>query len=152
MVSSGGAKQKPERGCCSEEEIKGENASPRSAMLPKANRVRKTKEFQGIFAKQKGVWSDGLLLKIGGRAGDVSRLGIVVSKKVAKEATRRNRIRRLLREAARAELPSLPQGTDLVIMVLPGVQLRGTKEARQKLQQLFRKAARLEKTRVPSKP
>jgi len=112
-------------------------------MLSKENRIRKTKDFQGIFRNQKRVQGEGVVLKIGTRTGEIPRVGIVVSKKVAKQATRRNRIRRLLSEAAKAELANLPPGTNAVIVVLPGIQLNGIGEARQKLHKLFQKVTLL---------
>lgn len=51
------------------------------------------------------------------------RAGIVISKKVEKLATRRNRIRRLIREAIRQHIPGVQEGWDLVFVVLPGFEL-----------------------------
>jgi ribonuclease P protein component len=45
------------------------------------------------------------------------RLAVVVSKKVAKKAPDRNRIRRRLYEAMRRELPSITSSHDMVITV-----------------------------------
>ena len=45
------------------------------------------------------------------------RIAVVVSKKIAKSAVQRNRIRRRLYEAFRARLPQLPQGADVVCIV-----------------------------------
>ncbi len=48
---------------------------------------------------------------------EVYRLAIVVSKKVSKSAVVRNRIRRRLYEALRAEAPAIKQPYDLVVTV-----------------------------------
>lgn len=45
------------------------------------------------------------------------RIAVVVSKKIAKSAVRRNRIRRRLYETIRAELPRLNECSDIVIIV-----------------------------------
>lgn len=44
-----------------------------------------------------------------------SRLGIIVSKKLVKKATRRNRLKRLIREAFRLNKPQLPKGLDIIV-------------------------------------
>lgn len=84
---------------------------------------------------------NGLMLKAA-RGSDRlrSRLTIVVSKKVAKQAVRRNRIKRVLREAVRKEsrLPSEAQAW--VLVVLPGFEVAGVQEARAVVQRLFQKA------------
>jgi ribonuclease P protein component len=50
---------------------------------------------------------------------DLSRLGLVVSKKVG-DSVRRNRVKRLFREAFRLNKDRLPGGFDLVVAPLPG--------------------------------
>ena len=69
------------------------------------------------------------------------RLRIVVSKKVAKQAVRRNRIRRVLREASRKELGAAKEGQGMVLTVLPGFRVTKTQEAQEILRRLFRKAS-----------
>ncbi len=49
-----------------------------------------------------------------------SRLGLVASRKVGC-AVRRNRLKRVMREAFRKGAFGLPEGTDLVVIVRPGV-------------------------------
>jgi len=46
---------------------------------------------------------------------DVSRFAFIVSIKIDKRATRRNRIRRLLRESVRHQLGQIPPGVDCII-------------------------------------
>lgn len=46
----------------------------------------------------------------------VSRFAFIVSKKIHKKAVRRNRIKRLLREAARELLPQIKPGFDVVFL------------------------------------
>lgn len=73
-------------------------------MLPKQYRLKNTKAFDATY-KQKQVVSDGLLtLYIGKKKTDAAyptKIGFVVSKKLHKRATKRNRIKRLVREACR---------------------------------------------------
>jgi len=45
-----------------------------------------------------------------------TRLGLSVGKRVWKSAVKRNRVRRIFREAFRLEYPELPSGCDLVLI------------------------------------
>ena len=82
-----------------------------------------------------------LLLKVDAQKSTVSHLGVVVSKKVEKRAVRRNRIRRVLREAVRGELGLVKGGQDLVLIVLPGFELPSFQETKKTLRTLLRKAS-----------
>ena len=76
-------------------------------MLPKQYRLKNKKAFDATY-KQRQVVSDSLLtLYIGKKKSDVhspTKIGFVVSKKFHKRATKRNRIKRLVREVCRLEL------------------------------------------------
>lgn len=49
------------------------------------------------------------------------RVGIIISKKISKLATKRNRIRRLLRESLRKRMGRLPKGGRFVILAKQGL-------------------------------
>ncbi len=54
---------------------------------------------------------------------DRSRLGLSIGKRVWKSAVKRNRVRRVFREAFRLALPELPSGLDVVLIgSVPRVQ------------------------------
>jgi len=110
-------------------------------MLAKANRLRKTKDIQAVLSKGKGVRESGLLLKKGSFEGDAVRVSIIVSKKVAKRAVRRNKIRRLLSEAIRGELENTKTGVDIALVVLPGFEVTTLEDMKKRVHELFQKAA-----------
>ena len=56
-----------------------------------------------------------------------SRLGIAVSKKLFPSAVRRNRIKRLIREAFRLNKRQLPKGLDLIVGISSASLSGGTK-------------------------
>jgi len=110
-------------------------------MLPKENRLRKTKEFRKVAGAKKGIQQKGLLLRVGPPRAGAPKVGIVVSKKVARQATRRNQIRRALREAVQQEFRLTEIRADIVLIVLPEFELLGAKETERAVHQLFQKAS-----------
>ncbi len=53
---------------------------------------------------------------------DHTRMGLSIGKKVWKSAVKRNRVRRVFREAFRLSLPDLPVGLDVVLIgSVPGI-------------------------------
>ncbi|MBU2711683.1 ribonuclease P protein component [Zooshikella harenae] len=60
-----------------------------------------------------------LMLAVPSKSED-SRLGVIVSKKIAKKAVQRNRIKRLFRESYRLTHNKLP-AIDIVILARPGL-------------------------------
>lgn len=67
----------------------------------------------------------------------VSRLGAVVSKKVAKSAVRRNRVKRLIRESFR--LRHQPQGIDFIVIAKPGAAGADNTQLTKELNNLWKK-------------
>jgi len=101
----------------------------------------KAKDVKRVSAQKQGFLENGLLLKVSASTNTAFHIGIVVSKKVAKQAVKRNRIRRVLREAAQKEMSSFKKNWDLVLIVLPGFELPDFKEAQKTLHHLFQKAS-----------
>ena len=67
--------------------------------------------------------------------GVKSRFGFVVSKKIAKSAVHRNRIKRALREAVRRNLNYFPKGVDAVILAKKSIFKKTTEEIMRELEQ-----------------
>ena len=62
-------------------------------MLKKENRLKKKKDFERIYKKGRGFKGDSLFLKILENKEELTRIGIVVSKKVSKKAVQRNKLK-----------------------------------------------------------
>src|SRR5579859_3647798 len=87
-------------------------------MLPSEHRLRQARDFARVRKKGR-AWSHSLLILTAvPNGGAVTRVGFSVSKRVGK-AHVRNRVRRLLREAVRQELPAIVPGYDVVIISRP---------------------------------
>ncbi|MCK5506425.1 MAG: ribonuclease P protein component [Thermodesulfovibrionia bacterium] len=67
-----------------------------------------------------------------------SRFGFVVSKKIAKSAVHRNRIKRALREAVRRNLNYFPKGIDAVILTKKSIFKKTTEEIMRELEKFSR--------------
>ena len=71
----------------------------------------------------------------------VPRVAVVISKKVMKSAVRRNRIRRRIYEAVRAELPLLEPQQDLAIIVVsPEILTASFDDIKSSLQGCFKQS------------
>ena len=85
---------------------------------PKSHHLRLPREFEAVYAAR--VRESRGPLAVYALPNDLGhpRLGLSVSRKVG-TAVRRNRIRRLLREAFRLMQHDFPRGYDLVLVVRP---------------------------------
>lgn len=68
-----------------------------------------------------------------------NRFGVVASREVG-QATKRNRAKRLLREAIRRQAAELPQGYDYLLIARPKIVGASFKEVKQALEYLFLQA------------
>ncbi len=86
----------------------------------KKERLRKRKEFQLVFDKGKRYGNDQLKIYALSNGNSVSRLGLVVGRKFG-NSPRRNRFKRILREAYRLNKNLLSNGVDIVVIPRPGL-------------------------------
>ncbi|MDO4998562.1 MAG: ribonuclease P protein component [Neisseria sp.] len=103
----------------------------------KQYRLLKTEEFSSVFALRKQVNSPFLnVLYSRDNALGHARLGLVVSKKVAKRANRRNLMKRTIREWFRQHKNELP-ARDFVVRVRVGFVRADGKQIRAELARLL---------------
>ncbi|PIS35583.1 MAG: ribonuclease P protein component [Parcubacteria group bacterium CG08_land_8_20_14_0_20_38_56] len=109
-------------------------------MLPRENRLKKEEDFKKVFKKGRGFTNNLFVLKIVKNNLDISRFAFVISKKISKKATIRNRIKRRLDNVIRVDLPKIKKGWDGIIIVLPGAEIKDFKEIEEDINQLLEKA------------
>jgi len=116
--------------------------------LNRAVRLRKNSEFQRVKQQGHSIMSP---LLIPWMPNDVARtrVGFVVSKRIAKHAVDRNSMKRLLSEAMRGLLPGLPGGLDIVVSARQKVNTANLHILEQDMLTLLRRAKLLE---APSNP
>jgi ribonuclease P protein component len=88
---------------------------PRGFRFPATSRIKKTREFNRVYARGKRARGPLFLVVLAPNRLPVTRVGLSVGKRVG-GAVRRNRIKRMLREAFRHVRPQLPPGLDIVLV------------------------------------
>ena len=104
-------------------------------MFSNNHRLAKTKDIQHVFARGRGFFNSYLTVKVV-RPAPQFRCTVVVSTKVSKQAVARNRIKRILREQMRLQIPKLLPG-DYAIIVKPAAIKIEPSVLRAKLQELL---------------
>lgn len=92
--------------------------NPLPCTFGKRQRIRKKTEFDAVFERRQRSFQGPLGVYVSPNGLAWSRLGISMSRRVG-IAARRNRIKRLLREAFRLLQHELPTGFDLVVVPKP---------------------------------
>ncbi len=109
-------------------------------MLPFPYRLTSREDFALIYKNGVFVGADGISLKFLKTNQPYTKIGFPVGKNYAKKAVSRNRARRILREAVRAQLKLLRPGYNVVLMLKPGETPLQLAEAIEKTRKLFLKA------------
>lgn len=91
-------------------------------MLPRLYRIKKEKDFERIFKKGTSFKNNLFVLKIVENGLDKSRFAFVVSQKVSKKATERNKLRRIVSEIVRKKIADIQKGLDFAFIFLPGAR------------------------------
>lgn len=110
-------------------------------MLPAGFRLRKMRDFEGVFKEGRMFYGSVVSIKVHYTGQEAIRFGIVISNKVSKKATKRNLLRRRIREIIRHELPGLKCGFDVVILTKKDSMLLNYQQLQEMIKNLFYKAA-----------
>ena len=107
--------------------------------FPRTSRLRLKREFEAVFdAGHKAATAD-LVAWHSGSPDREKKLGLMVSKKTG-GAVKRNRLKRLLREAFRLDKRELKEGTRLIIYPKAGCAVGNLAQARKALDAVRRRA------------
>ncbi len=86
-------------------------------MLPPEYRIRKKKEFEEVFQRGRSVKGSFYFIKVKRNSFFFPRFAFVVPAKFEKKASKRNRIKRVFREAVRSLLPLIKEGSDMIFVI-----------------------------------
>ncbi|MGE5617748.1 MAG: ribonuclease P protein component [Sphingomonadaceae bacterium] len=107
--------------------------------MQRRHRLKKSAEFQRVRALRQSWAHPLLVLYVAPNGLELTRIGISTSKRIGKAVTR-NRVKRLIREATRSYLPSLPPGRDLVFVARPASAEAGFDQINRAVEILLRRA------------
>ena len=106
--------------------------------------IRGKKNFDRVFSEGRRIGGRYFtVFLLDGKRDDGPKLGLVVSKKVARAATRRNMIKRIVRESFRHASLSRERGFELVVLARPGQVGTERGELRHAMDRLLLRAAEL---------
>ena len=88
-----------------------------SETFTKKERILKTKDFRKVYQAGRSFKAGFVVLKISPNTTLTNRVGFSISARSIKRANRRNRIKRLFREAYRKNKRMLKKGFDIVFVV-----------------------------------
>lgn len=108
-------------------------------MLASKNRLTKKKDFEKIFKNGQKVFNKFFGLRYLIWSIDYPRFVIVVSNKVSKQATKRNQLKRRLREIVRLNFENLNLRGDFIINVLPPAINLDYHQLKKEISSLFKK-------------
>ena len=103
--------------------------------FPATARVRRRSEFEELYTRGTKLVESRLVAFVSPAPDGRSRLGLSVSRKVG-NAPRRNRVKRVLREAFRQLASEWEEPLDLVLVARPGTAPTSLEEARESLLRL----------------
>ena len=89
---------------------------PRPFSFPRERRLVLARDFQRVYRSGGRARGASLVVVACENGLPVSRLGLSVGRTIWKSAVKRNRIRRVFREAFRLSYPELPSGVDLILI------------------------------------
>ena len=103
----------------------------------KDERLRKRPEFKSLYRDGKRISRDEFVVHFAPSKGDEGKLGIVISSSLC-NAVKRNRIRRIIREAYRLNKGTLKPSQDIIVRPKKSMILMGTKKAEALLVKVFK--------------
>jgi len=109
-------------------------------MLAQINRLQKEKDITKVLRKGKGFKEDFLVLKTLNKDSGGPRFGFIISQKVSKKATVRNKIKRRLSELVKVKIKSSIKKSDNLIIASPGLELKDFWEMEEMINNLFKKS------------
>lgn len=107
--------------------------------FPRTSRLRLKREFEAVFDAGRKAATRDLVAWHSEKPDGEKKLGLMVSKKTG-GAVKRNRLKRLLREAFRLDKRELKEGTRLIIYPKAGCALGNLAQARKALDEVRRRA------------
>lgn len=107
-------------------------------MLKKTYRLTRRNDFRRVYGKGKSAANYSMVLYVAPSRNQAMRIGFSVSKKIGK-AVVRNRVKRLMREAAFHLLDSFDQHKDYVFIARGGIKEKSLAEIERQMTSLLKR-------------
>jgi len=91
-------------------------------MLKRIYRITKAEDYRRIYRQGSKIYNPFFILRCLSNQKSVGRFGVIISKKVAKKAVLRNRLKRQITEIIRLTRPGVLSGYDCSLICLPRVK------------------------------
>ncbi|MFA6422482.1 MAG: ribonuclease P protein component [Candidatus Buchananbacteria bacterium] len=88
-------------------------------MLAKNFRLSKEGDFKQVFSRGQKIFGKVFIIRLLPNLANNSRICIIVSNKISKKATVRNKLKRQVKEVIRQYLPRFRDNFDIIITALP---------------------------------
>ena len=108
-------------------------------MLPKINRLKKTKDIERVFREGRGFGEGFLFLKLAKNDLNAVRFAFIVGKKISNRASVRNKIKRIMRDAVQKRIDNIKYGFDAVIIAQTGAKENNFQKVESEVEKLFKK-------------
>jgi len=112
-------------------------------MLPKANRLTRETDFKAVARGSRPIHSPCLILKKLNFANQTTKFGIVISAKVSKKATQRNKVRRRVREILRSNIKKVSSGYKVMLVAKGPILDQDYQALKKELEGLLKKSGLL---------
>lgn len=109
-------------------------------MLPRAERLCQRKDFLWLQQQGRSFRAHLLRLVVAPVSPDRRLAGFIVSKRISKKATERNRIKRRLRAAYRCFYPQVRRGVSLLFIAQAPIRMASYREIMQQMEYLLKNA------------
>jgi len=109
-------------------------------MLAQRNRLSKKADFEQVFKSGNKTYNQYLNLRFKENGLDYCRFAIIVSNKITKKATERNKIRRRIKSVIINNLSNFRQNYDVIFTVLPPLKPLDFPETKEILLNLLKKS------------
>ena len=110
----------PRAGCVSAPDRRRPLTESRAQAFPRSVRLTRPAQYRQVFSGARRLSDAGFTLLVLDNGGPSARLGLAISRKCARRATDRQRIKRLIRESFRHHRQTLVP-VDIVVMCRPAV-------------------------------
>lgn len=108
-------------------------------MLAKKHRINK-ELFKKVFKEGKNFFSEKISVKIAPITADLSAFSFVVSSKVSKKATERNKLKRRARHIVQKIIPEIKKGLGIIIIFKKNCEKATFQEIEKEIKTVFKKA------------